>query len=286
MTAIVAPVDGTRAPAERGAAPLEFRDIRVRLGGKPVLDGASLELRSGEFLGVIGPNGAGKSTLVRAATGIVPFAGGSVTIDGRPLASYSSRALAQRVAVVQQLPEAPATMTVEELVALGRTPHIGFLARESASDRLTTRAAMTRAGCADLAERELGTLSGGQRRRAFVARALAQEPGILLLDEPTANMDPQAQAELCVLLRSLVAEGVAVLAVVHDLTLAAAYCDRLVLIDAGRVVAAGAPGEVLTEAQLRRTYGGLVSVIAHPRTGLPVIAPSGWSAPAEETPGG
>ncbi|MCC6237068.1 MAG: ABC transporter ATP-binding protein [Dehalococcoidia bacterium] len=272
MTTLVA--DDRRTDRSAMPAPVEFQRVRVRLGGSAVLDGASLELRAGELLGIIGPNGAGKSTLVRAATGIVPLEEGEVLIEGRALRSYSSQALARRVAVVQQLPEAPPTMTVAELVTLGRTPHLGFLTRESSRDRAIVAEAMERAGCVALAERALGTLSGGQRRRAFVARALAQEPAILLLDEPTANLDPHAQAELCLLLRSLVHDGVAVLAVVHDLTLAAAYCDRLVLLDSGRVVASGRPAEVLTEPRLRDTYGVLVSVITHPDTGLPVVTPA------------
>lgn len=255
------------------AAPVAFEGVSVRLGGQLVVEGVDLELREGELLGLIGPNGAGKSTLLRAATGVVPLEGGAIRIEGRARESYSSRELAQRVAVVQQTPEAPASMTVAELVALGRTPHLGLLARESARDFGIAGVAMERAGCDALAGRELGTLSGGQRRRAFIARALAQEPAILLLDEPTANLDPQAQAELCVLLRTLVREGVAVMVVMHDLTLAAAYCDRLALLAEGRVVAAGTPSEVVTEDLLRQIYGPLITVIAHPQSGLPVIVP-------------
>ena len=273
MTTVVATHIG--ASDTSSAPPVEFVRVRVRLGGSLVLDDVSLELRAGEFLGVIGPNGAGKSTLVRAATGIVSLEAGEVLIEGRGLDAYSNQAIARRVAVVQQLPEAPATMTVAELVALGRTPHLGLFTRETSRDRGIVMQALERAGCAALAERPLGTLSGGQRRRAFVARALAQEPAILLLDEPTANLDPNAQAELCILVRSLVEGGVAVLAVIHDLTLAAAFCDRLVLLDAGRVAASGGPTEVLTEERLRETYGALVSVITHPETGLPVVTPTG-----------
>ncbi|MFN8638360.1 MAG: ABC transporter ATP-binding protein [Dehalococcoidia bacterium] len=255
------------------AAPIAFEGVRVRLGRHEVLRGVNLELRAGELLGLLGPNGAGKSTLLRAATGLLPLAGGSIRIEGRALEGYSRRQLAQHVAVVQQLPEAPAEMTVTELVVLGRTPHLGMLERESRRDLEIARAAMERAGCDALADRALGTLSGGQRRRAFIARALAQEPAILLLDEPTANLDPNAQAELCLLLRGLVDEGVAVMVVIHDLTLAAAFCDRVALLDGGRVSAVGPPREVLTQDRLRAMYGPLVSVIAHPATGLPVLAP-------------
>jgi iron complex transport system ATP-binding protein len=138
---------------------------------------------------------------------------------------------------------------------------------------------MRRAGCAELANRELGTLSGGERRRAFIARALAQQPRLLLLDEPTANLDAQAQAEICDLLRELAAGGVGVLVVLHDLTLAAAYCDRLVLLAGGRVVASGAPAEVVTAEHVRRVYGQRVAVLRHPETGLPLVVP----AAVEET---
>ncbi|MSP21492.1 MAG: ABC transporter ATP-binding protein [Dehalococcoidia bacterium] len=258
------------------AAPtLAFRGVGVDLGGTRVVSDVDFEVPAGELFGLVGPNGAGKSTLLRAATGVVRLASGDVTIEGAALASRARRDLARRVAVVQQLPEAPHAMTVEELVLLGRTPHLGLLARESPRDLEIATASMSRAGCEAFASRPLGTLSGGQRRRAFIARALAQEPALLLLDEPTSNLDPQAQGEIFLLLRALAAEGVAVLVVVHDLTIAAAYCDRVALLHQGRVAALGPPREVLTEEQVQRVYGPLVSVITHPVTGLPVIAPAG-----------
>jgi iron complex transport system ATP-binding protein len=247
-----------------------------------VVDRVSFEVHPGELIGLVGPNGAGKTTLLRAATGIVPLIEGSVELEGAPLGGRSRREVARRVAFVQLLPEAPPAMTAEELVLLGRPPHLGLLARESARDRAIAVEAMRRAGCEALAARALATLSGGERRRAFIARALAQEPALLLLDEPTANLDPQAQAELCLLLRGLAAEGVALLVVVHDLTLAAAYCDRVALLHQGRVVALGPPREVLTEARVQLVYGPLVNVITHPRTGLPVITPAAPSHAASE----
>jgi len=260
--------------ASAPAAPLAFLDVRVRLGGQAVVNGVDLELRAGEVLGLVGPNGAGKSTLLRAATRLVPLETGRVLVEGHDLASVSRRALAQRLAVVQQIPEAPAAMRVGDLVLLGRSPHLRLLGRETERDFEIARESMERAGCLELADRTLGTLSGGQRRRAFVARALAQEAGILLLDEPTANLDPQAQAEICSLLRSLAEGGIAVLVVLHELTLAAAYCDRLALMDGGRVVALGTPREVLTAANVARVYGERVAVIPHPDTGAPIIVPA------------
>jgi len=263
-----------QAAATGAAAPLlAVRGLRVRLGGAEVLRGIDLSVAAGEVLGVTGPNGAGKSTLLRAATGLAPCEG-VIEFDGMPLAALKRRDLARRVAVVQQLPEAPSTMTTTELALLGRHPHLGLLGRESARDHALVAAALRDAGCEAFADRPLHTLSGGQRRRAFIARALAQQPALLLLDEPTANLDVQAQAEIFELLRNLAAGGVGVLVVVHDLTLAAAYCDRMVLLAAGEVVAAGTPRAVLTPERVRQVYGDRVTVIPHPRTGIPVVVPA------------
>ena len=273
------------APPAPPAPLLAARGLSVSLGGVPVLRGVDITVRAGEIVGVVGPNGAGKSTLIRAATGLVPIEAGAIDHRGVPLAALSRRELARRVAVVQQLPEAPPAMRVTELVLLGRHPHLGLLGRESRRDHTIAYDAMCDAGCAELADRPLRTLSGGQLRRAFIARALAQQPSLLLLDEPTANLDVQAQAELFEVLRALVSERsrqhdgqhseqhVGVLVVVHDLTLAAAYCDRVVLLSDGHVVASGAPARVLTADAVARVYGRGVEVIAHPRTGAPLVVP-------------
>ena len=270
----------TPRPLSSNAAPLlAFEDVHVRLDGAPVLAGVDLEVRAGELLGLVGPNGAGKTTLLRAATALAPLTSGRVRVAGRPLGETSRRELAREVAVVQQLPEAPATMLVEELVLLGRNPHLALLGRESPRDYAAAGQAMRRAGCERLAGRALGTLSGGERRRAFIARALAQEGALLLLDEPTANLDPEAQSETFEVLRQLAASGTGVLAVVHDLTLAAAYCERIALLDGGRIVADGAPGLVLTAQTVARVYGSRVAVIAHPRSGAPIVVPAALEAP-------
>ncbi|MEZ4502218.1 MAG: ABC transporter ATP-binding protein [Dehalococcoidia bacterium] len=260
---------------------MRCEEVAVRLGERRVLDGVTVDVAGGEIVGLVGPNGAGKSTLLRAISGLVPLEGGRIEIEGAAHDRLSSRELARRIAVVQQLPEAPPSMRVGELVLLGRSPHLGLLEREGERDRAIAWAAMERAGCADLADRALSTLSGGQRRRAFIARALAQDTKTLLLDEPTSNLDPQAQGELFALLRTLADEGTAVLAVVHDLTLAAAYCDRVVLLAEGRVVAGGAPAEVLTASTVARVYGPLVDVVAHPETGLPLVVPATVRTDAE-----
>jgi iron complex transport system ATP-binding protein len=262
-------------PAEpAGTALLEARDLHVALGGQPVLRGVGVTVVAGEVVGLVGPNGAGKSTLLRLVTGLLAPAAGEVRVAGRALGELSRRELARRVAVVQQLPEAPPAMRVRELVLLGRHPHLALLARESARDLEIVAAAMRRAGCDRFAERALGTLSGGERRRAFLARALAQEAPLLLLDEPTANLDARAQGEVLELVAALAEAGTGVLLVVHDLTLAAAYCDRIVLLADGRVVAEGAPAEVVTAETVRRVYGDGVAVLAHPETDAPVVVPA------------
>ena len=205
----------------------------------------------------MGPNGAGKSTLLRAATALVPLAGGRVVIEGRDrwrssAASRRSRSGGRGAAAAR----GPAAMRVEELVLLGRNPHLGLLGRETERDFEIARDAMRRAGCEEFAERTLGTLSGGQRRRAFIARALAQEaatPAAGRAHTRTSTCRRRPRSFGCC--APLARDGVAVLVVLHDLTLAAAYCDRLALLDAGRVVASGAPREVLTAANVARVYG-------------------------------
>jgi iron complex transport system ATP-binding protein len=251
---------------------LEARGISVSIGTKVLLRNVDLEVAPGEVVALVGPNGAGKSTLLRAATGVRP-ASGTVRIDGRPLDDFGRADLFRTVAVVQQLPEAPGTLTVGELTLLGRHPHLGLLRRESARDREIAREAMARAGCLTYADRALETLSGGERRRAFIARALAQEPRLLLLDEPTASLDADAQAQILELLRHLAATGVGILVVLHDLTFAAAYCDRMVLMAAGEVVATGRPDEVIVPEHVAAVYGNHVRVLPHPETGAPLVVP-------------
>ena len=263
------------APATPSHAPLlDASGIHVELGGQAILRNVDVTVRRGEVVGLVGPNGAGKSTLLRVVTGMLRPSAGAVAIEGDALGALARRELAMRVAVVQQLPEAPPTMRVRDLVVLGRHPHLGLLARESRHDFEIVAEAMRRAGCDRFADRELGSLSGGERRRAFIARALAQEATLLLLDEPTSNLDAQAQVEILELVADLAAGGSGVLLIVHDLTLAAAYCDRVVLLDRGEVVAEGPPSEVVTSEHVQRVYGRGVTVLPHPVSGAPVVIPS------------
>ncbi len=276
MTALTtrSPADATAAAAPSTAPLLEASGIHVELGGQAILRDVEVTVRRGEVVGLVGPNGAGKSTLLRVVTGMLRPSAGTVAIEGDALGALSRRDLAMRVAVVQQLPEAPATMRVRDLVVLGRHPHLGLLARESRHDFEIVAEAMRRAGCDRFADRELGSLSGGERRRAFIARALAQEAPLLLLDEPTSNLDAHAQVEILELVAELAASGSGVLLIVHDLTLAAAYCNRVVLLDRGEVVADGPPSEVVTPEHVRRVYGGGVTVLRHPASGAPLVIPS------------
>ncbi len=250
---------------------LELKRVSYAYGdGAPALDDVSLTVGPG-LVGVLGANAAGKTTLVRIAAGLLPPARGRVLLDGRDLASVGRAGIARRVAIVPQSASLPPAFTVLELVLMGRTPYLGLLAREGARDLAIAERALERVDARTLADRRLGELSGGERQRALVARALAQETDILLLDEPTAHLDLAHQTALLDLARGLAREqGLAVLAALHDVNLAAAYCDELAFLSRGRVIARGAPRDVLTALTLREAYGLSFALIEHPETGRPV----------------
>jgi len=262
---------------------LEIRDLALSYGERVALRDVSLSLARGELLGVVGPNASGKSSLIRAITNVVTPQHGEVRLDGSPVRRLSQRELAVRVAVVPQNPSLPEAFTVLEVVLMGRTPHLGLLQSEGRADWAAVRRALEQTDACDLAERRIGELSGGERQRVVVARALAQETPLLLLDEPTAHLDVGHQATVLELVRRLCrppgADGAdgrpkAVLAVVHDLTLAAQYCDRLAMLSEGRLVALGSPHEVLSPQMLASVYRTQVSVFSHPVTGRPVVTPA------------
>jgi iron complex transport system permease protein len=263
---------------------LEARALRVDLAGRQILRGISLTLRPGELVAIVGPNGAGKSTLLRALAGLLPLADGECVIQGRPLQGYSRRVLARRLALVPQQPDFRFELTVRGVVKLGRFPHQPWWGGESPADRQTVETVLAETGLLALADRPVTALSGGEQQRVAVAQALAQQPSILLLDEPTTHLDLNYQAELMALLDRLRwgsgqgggpirshSSGLGMLIVLHDLNLASAWCDRLVLLGGGEIVREGSPEQVLDPATLSRVYGTPVHVGRSPVTGRPVV---------------
>jgi iron complex transport system ATP-binding protein len=251
---------------------IELDGVTVHRGGRCVVDDLSLRVERGSWVTMIGPNGAGKTSLLSAIAGLVP-AEGRIAVDGAATARMRRRRAARLVALVPQAPLIPADMTVAEFVQLGRTPHAGFLGRGGAGDRGAVTAAVDSLALEALLGRRLGTLSGGEVQRAVLARALAQEAPVLLLDEPTAALDLGRQQDLFELLTRLHEErGLTVLAAMHDLTLACQYAERLALLDGGRLIAAGRPHEVLSEAAIARLYGATVRLAEIEGLG-PVVVP-------------
>jgi iron complex transport system ATP-binding protein len=257
-----------------GPATLEASQVTFSFNGTPVLDGVDLCLLPGRLLGVIGPNGAGKSTLVRVLSHLLDPVGGSVQLNGQNVARWRPADLARVLAVVPQDRELPSAFTIWETVLMGRTPYLGWMGKESQLDRDVVRRAMEETGVFHLAHRLVGQLSGGERQRVVVARALAQQPRVLLLDEPTSHLDISHQVETLSLIVRLVREqALAALAIFHDLNLAAQYCDELVLLNLGRIVAQGMPDQVLTPELLQQVYRAEVVVVPHPLNGLPAVFP-------------
>ncbi|MFF7653361.1 ABC transporter ATP-binding protein [Streptomyces sp. NPDC007983] len=237
-------------------------------GGRLIVDGVSLAPAPGSCVGLLGPNGSGKSTLLRLLAGVLAPASGVVTLDGRPMADLRRRAVARRIAVVEQNAVTQSELTVREVVGLGRIPHRRPWSGTSAADEEAVRHALERTGLADRAEQSWHTLSGGERQRAQIARALAQAPRELLLDEPTNHLDIQHQLDLLALVADLPVTTVIAL---HDLNLAAMYCDALLVLREGRVAAAGAPGDVLTEELIAEVYGVRTAVTPDGPDGRPHI---------------
>ncbi|MEU1808327.1 ABC transporter ATP-binding protein [Micromonospora aurantiaca (nom. illeg.)] len=253
------------------APAVRIHDLRVALGGTPVLAGVDLTVTAGEWVTVIGPNGAGKSTLLRAVGGLLTGPG-EVALFGTPIGALRRRDRARVVATVAQSPVVPIGMSVFDYALLGRTPYIPPLGRESAADLAAVHEVLDRLDLGLFAHRELATLSGGERQRVFLARALAQGATLLLLDEPTSALDIGHQQEVLELVDQLRrAHGLTVLATMHDLSIAGEYADRLVLLADGRVAAAGPPEEVLTEELLARHYRARIRVI--PGDHGPLVVP-------------
>ncbi len=276
---MVLPTTADQVPGTGLVPVLHVRDLVAEYNRngrtRTALRDVSLAVAPGEVLGLVGPNGSGKTTLIRAVTGAVTPVSGVLRLLGDDVAALSQRERALRAAVVPQAPVLPDAFTALEIVLMGRTPHLRLLQNESTLDLAAVERAMAATSTREFADRPAGELSGGERQRVVVARALAQEAPLLLLDEPTAHLDLGHQAGVLDLVRRLCRdEHRGVLAVVHDLTLAGRYCDRLVLLSAGEVAAEGLPEEVLRSDVLSDVYGAPVDVFPDPRTGRPVVAPS------------
>ena len=252
---------------------IEIRQAALRYNGTEVLKGVSAQVAQGEFFVIIGPNGAGKTSLLKTIAGLSPLQSGDVLIHGRSVKRYSSRELARVMAMVPQQVNVDFPFTVSETVLMGRYPHMGLLAVEGKRDLEQARLAMEFTEVSHLADRRLGQLSGGELQRVIIARAICQQPEVLLLDEPTASLDPAHQLRVMDLMaRFRETQQVTVVMVSHDLNLAATYADRVMLLQDGRVVKIGTPAEVLTEEILTRSYGCHLHVDQHPLLGTPRVS--------------
>ena len=250
---------------------VRLNGVSVIYDGVEVVSSLELSVASGEWLSLIGPNGAGKSTVLRAIARLAPYAG-EIHIGDDAVASLGGRELARRVAMLLQEPQIPDGMTVAQYVLLGRSPHLGYLGRESARDRRIVAEVLGRLSLEEFAARPLGHLSGGERQRAAIARALAQQAPVLLSDEPTTSLDVGRQQAVLELVDALRREqDLTVIAAMHELTLAGQYSDRLALLDGGRLVALGAPAEILTETMISEHYHAEVRVVAMNGSGSAVV---------------
>jgi iron complex transport system ATP-binding protein len=241
--------------------------------GAPALDGVSMEVPDGSFYAILGPNGSGKSTLMKALLGVLPLERGRALVDGRDARQWSRREFAQAVGVVPQAETVAFPLTVREMVAMGRYPYLGALGSERSRDRDAIDRALAQCDAADLASRDVTALSGGELQRVRIARALAQEPRALVLDEPTASLDIRHEMAILELLRASADEGMTVLVVTHGLDMAARFADRMLLLARGKVAAEGPPQEVMKSPVLESVYRWPIAVAPDPATGSPRVTP-------------
>ena len=234
---------------------LEIANLSVGRGGRDVVRQVSLSMDASERVALVGPNAAGKSTLLSAIAGLLKPSHGHITLAGQPLEAFGSREVARRIAFVVALQEGAPLISVRESTALGRYPHTGPFQGLAAADHEAVSRAIAETCLLELADRTLGSLSAGERQRALVARALAQEPGLLLLDEPSAHLDIGHGLDLFALLETIAARGVAIIAVIHDLVAAARWATRMLVMDQGRIVDDGPPEQVMMGAPLGRAFG-------------------------------
>jgi iron complex transport system ATP-binding protein len=252
---------------------LSVRDLTLAYGGKIVVDGVTFEVDSGEMVAIVGPNGSGKSTLLRGMSRLHRPERGEVLLGETDIRSISARQVARQLAILPQSPDGGLDLTVRELTWRGRYPHQGVLQRATKADYEAVDWALHAADVVEFAERPLGSLSGGERQRAWIALALAQQPKVLLLDEPTSFLDIAHQVEVMHLLRRLNHEGMTVVAVLHDLVLAGRFAERVIAIRRGRLEFDGRPAAVFEPAALERVFSVPMTVLTDPDTGLPIPIP-------------
>ncbi|MCH8283707.1 MAG: ABC transporter ATP-binding protein [Chloroflexi bacterium] len=262
-----APARDSRSAGKDSPLALAARDLVYQIDGTRIIDGVAIGARRGEFIGLIGPNGAGKTTLLKTVSGLLKQQEGAVWLEGTDLGEMSAGDVAKVLAMLPQLTPYTFGFTALEVVMMGRYPHMGRFQVEGAAERRLAIEAMRLTETDAFVERTVASLSGGERQRVFLARALAQQPKVLLLDEPTANLDVQYQLKALDLVRSLVSEGMTAIAAIHDLPLAARYCHRLVLMCKGRVLAEGTPETVLTPQNIEEAFGVRAVVYPDPLTG-------------------
>lgn len=259
---------------------LEVSRLSFSRSRRLVVDGVDITAPTGTIGAVLGPNGAGKSTLLNLIAGSEQADAGTRTLGGDDLKTLRRRDRARRIALAEQDTAGAPDLRVDEVVALGRTPYRGAWSGPDPADRAVVRRSMEDAGLSQFTDRPYGELSGGERQRVNLARALAQEPELLLLDEPTNHLDIRAQLATLELLRELARGGLTVLAALHDIGLAATYADHVVVLDRGRVVAAGPPATVIDAPLLQTIWGVAAEVLTHPTTGRPLISYAGVSTKA------
>lgn len=258
---------------------LHTHDLSFSRQGRLIVDGVDCTVQAGSLTALVGPNGAGKSTLLHLIAAALQPQSGAIAFAGTDTRELRRRDRARYSALVEQQAETDLDLAALDVVLLGRTPHIPLLGAPGEHDTEIARRALDRVDAGDLAARRFHELSGGERQRVLLARALAQEPTLLLADEPTNHLDIRAQLHTLALLRTLADDGTAVLAALHDLSLAAQYADQVIVLDQGRVVASGPPATTLTGALIERVYGVRADVVAHPVDGTPLIAFSPLAAP-------
>ncbi|MDQ1130130.1 heme ABC transporter ATP-binding protein [Microbacterium sp. SORGH_AS_0888] len=247
--------------------------VGYRIEAVTILADVELAVRYGRVLALVGPNGAGKSSLLGVLSGDLRPTSGAALLDGRPIASHSARELSRRRAVLLQFNQVAFSFSTAEVVEMGRAPWVGVRGGSLGADEAAIAAALARTDVAHLADRAFSSLSGGERARASLARVLAQDTPVVLLDEPTAALDLRHQEDVLRIARELASEGRAIVVVLHDLSLAAAYADEVAMVHDGRIVAFGTPADVLTEPRIAHVYGTPVRVMPDPDTGRPIVLP-------------